>query len=562
MGEGEGFFTKAPASANGVLLIAESPHDLEGRASFMLTRLLGWAGFERGDFGIIPATFCQPPSRIDGAEYEQRAVNHCRTNHYNHLLSQYRVIVPMGNIALNALTGRKRILTTRGYVRPGPFTSHIVPTVDPGFIVRGQAKYASAFINDVRKAVELARTGLPMQVTDYVLDPLPATALEWAKQYRAKLAQQPETLLSYDIETPYSDDDESERGEDDSWHIDRIGFAYEPGSALSIPWSSPYMAAIHTLLNAPGVGVDWNGSAFDRPRVRNAGVEMQRPLRDGMIAWHVLHSDLPKSLGFVATFTCPWQPEWKHLSSQRPAFYNATDADVALRSMIEIEREMKLIPGLWEAYERDVIRLEPVLNVMETAGMPVNAETRLDRAEKLTQRLIDVEREIDAMAPNELRRYSPAMGYVKTPESTEGLTEISVEVEVKRCSQCQMMNPTKPHFRSFKKPTEKKPQNPCANAAVSVGVEVVSRWASRDSWKPSSRNLLAYQSLKKRIIPHKWDKKEGKRKPSMDKKGIKLCLRKYPEDPLYSLILTQRELSKIAGTYIGYVEEVSDAPSS
>ena len=41
----------------------------------------------------------------------------------------------------------------------------------------------------------------------------------------------------------------------------------------------------------------------------------------------------------------------------------------------------------------------------------------------------------------------------------------------------------------------------------------------------------------------------------MDKKAIKKCQGKYPDDPLYPLILQHRELQKIAGTYIGYVEE-------
>jgi hypothetical protein len=541
-----------------VLLLADSLKDVDGRTSFMLTRLLGWAGLDRSEFTIAPVTFCEPIGKLSGHAAEDSAVAHCRLTQWGRFLETHNVVVPMGNAALYALTGRRGVLETRGYVRPGPLQTHLIPTVSPRFILQGQAKYASAFINDVRKAVNLATTGLPPQLTDYLLDPLPAQAYDWAVRYRTALLHDPTIKLAYDIETPWADEDESERGEDDSWTILRIAFSYEPFKALAIPWASEYMAAIRLLLGSDGDKVDWNGANFDRPRIRHSGVEINGELHDGMVAWHVLHSDLPKSLAFVATFTCPYQAEWKHLSSRQPAFYNATDADVTLRSMIAIEDGLKSIPNLWEVYERDIIRLGPVLRSMELAGMPINHETRLDRAARLTSKLVEVQSQIEALVPTALRKYSPANGYIKAPESTEGLVQIIVDAEVKRCSHCGLINPTKPHFKKFKKPTLKKPQNPCCDATTLTATEEVTRWATLMPWSPSSKNLLDYQKLLGRLQPQKWDKKEGKRKPSMDKKGIKLCLRKYPDDPLYDLVLTQRELQKIAGTYIGYVVEDDD----
>lgn len=556
--EGEGFYIPPPSSSNGVLLLADSLKDVEGRTSFMLTRLLGWAGLDRSQFTIMPVTFCEPLGKLSGHPQEDAAVAHCRLTQWGSYLENHRVVVPMGNAALYALTGRKGVLETRGYVRPGPLQTHLIPTVSPRFILQGQAKYASAFINDIRKATQLAAEGLPVQLTDYLLDPLPAAAYDWAVRYRQALIADPTIKLAYDIETPWADEDESERGDDDSWNIIRIAFSYKPFSALAVPWTAEYMAAIRLLLGSEGAKVDWNGANFDRPRVRRAGVEINGPIHDGMVAWHVLHSDLPKSLGFVATFTCPFQPEWKHLSSRQPAFYNATDADVTLRSMIAIEEGLKSIPNLWEVYERDIIRLEPVLRSMELAGMPINPETRLDRAARLTSKLAEVQTQIEALVPASLRKYSPANGYVKPPASTEGLVQIIVDAEVKRCSQCGLISPPKTHFKKFKKPTLKKPQNPCCDGSVTTTTEEVTRWATLTPWSPSSKNLLDYQKFRGRILPQKWDKKEGKRKPSMDKKGLKICLRKYPDDPLYDLVLTQRELQKIAGTYIGYVVEDDD----
>ncbi len=553
--EGEGFYTSPLLPSNGVVLLADSLKDVDGKTSFMLTRLLGWAGLDRGEFSIIPVTFCEPLGNLSGHPQESNAVAHCKLTQWGSILDHARVIVPMGNAALHALTGRRGILETRGYIRPGPGVTHIIPTVSPRFILQGQAKYSSAFINDVRKATQLAATGFPVQLTEYLLDPLPEQAYAWALEYRAAIAADPSIRLAYDIETPWADEDESERGEDDSWTILRVAFSYKPFHALAVRWAPEYMAAIRLLLGSSGAKVDWNGANFDRPRIRNAGVELNGPQHDAMVAWHVLHSDLPKSLAFVATFTCPFQPEWKHLSSREPAFYNATDADVTLRSMIAIEEGLRSIPNLWEVYERDIIRLDPVLRSMEAAGMPINPATRLDRAGKLTELLAQVTAEIEALAPPQLRKYSPAAGYIKAPISTDGLVQIIVESEVKRCSHCQLVNPTKPHFKRFKKPTLKKPQNPCCEASITTATEEVTRWAMLEPWSTSSKNLLAFQQFHGRIIPQKWDKKLGRRKPSMGREGLNQCARKYPKEPLYPLVLRQRELQKIAGTYIGYIEE-------
>jgi hypothetical protein len=122
-----------------------------------------------------------------------------------------------------------------------------------------------------------------------------------------------------------------------------------------------------------------------------------------MIAWHILHTDLPKRLGFVATFTCPWQPAWKHLSGSRPAYYNAVDADVEWRSMDFIEQELKRT-GLWNVYDRDVLQLEPILVHMSEKGMPVDLEVRYDRAVKLDTDLKRVKAELEALSPLETRK--------------------------------------------------------------------------------------------------------------------------------------------------------------
>jgi hypothetical protein len=427
----------------------------------------------------------------------------------------------------------------------------VLPTVHPSFIQRGQSNYSAAFIHDIQKAVQLARDGYPLEFQNYVLDPPAGEAYAWAKRAAEKLAVG-DGFLAYDIETPGKGDDEDELDDDlpddadSSFKILRISFAAEPYAALSVPWAPEYLPTIRLLLESQWQKVVWN-AGFDNPRIKAAGVAINGLVHDGMVAWHILHSDLPKSLRFVATFTCPWQPEWKHLSNSRPAFYNATDSDVELRSWLAISGELKRT-GLWDVYDRDVIRLDPVLRYMERRGMPIDYETRLDRAKKLAVAQQETAGQMEAAVPLAARRHEPKEGYVKAPNDPSPATHvrITVNVRTRRCPGCNALNPTKPHFRELKKRV-----NPCAGLVPTTQVEPIERWARLVPFKPSREQLMRYQTVMGRPIPRTRDKKTGLMKPTMDKKALKELTNKYPDDRLYKSVQTHRALDKIAGTYIG-----------
>lgn len=553
---------------NGVTLLGEALGEEEsiagrpfvGKAGFKLTRLLEWAGFDRSNFDIFNAAWCRPPSNLlEGQPYERPSIDWCKSAHWGGLLNRAAVVVPMGNVPLASLTGRKGITKLRGYVYAGR-GYHILPTVHPSFIQRGNSNYSAAFIHDIQKAIQLATYGLPPEPTDYTLDPSPAEALRWARTALAEMDVAP-YRLAYDIETPGKDEDEgendTEEGDDKTFFIYRIGFAYKPLHALSVPWTPPYMPAIRLLLESRGEKVVWNGG-FDNPRIRAGGVAINGLIHDGMVAWHVLHSDLPKGLGFVATFTCPFQHEWKSLSHTSPALYNAIDADVEARSMAVIESELRKA-GMWDVYKRDVLDLEPVLQHMSRAGMPVDPEVRLDRALKLEDMLVACRAEAEGLVPREVRTVSPKEGYVKDPIDTSGMVQVPWTGEVARCPVCGMQDPPKPHrdkktLARAGTPGRKKEDripNPCFGAGPVAQVETLSRWARLDPLKLSRELLIRYQQHHNRFIPMKKDKKTGKRRPSMDEKGMKELIRRYPLDLLYQNVLKFRGLDKLASTYIG-----------
>ena len=548
-----------PATAYRVALVGEAPGEEEakqgrpfcGKAGFKLTRLIEWAGLERDRFDIWNVVWCRPPSnQLEGTPYEQAAIEWWAP-YWRPLLSRVDVVVPMGNVALGAFTGSKGILKARGYVGEDGRGTRLVPTVHPSFIQRGQSKYSAAFIYDIQKAVTVAREGMVFEQTNYLLDPSPGVAYEWAQAYRAALERDPLSIrLAYDIETPGKDADESESDLDDpTYFIWRVGFAYQAHSALSIPFTHEYIPTIKLLLGSPGEKVVWN-AGFDNPRLRHNGVEINGLIHDGMVAWHILHSDLPKGLGFVATFTCPYQSAWKHLSTKSPAFYNATDADVELRSFQAIEAEL-VETGLWSVYQKDVLDLDPILTYMSQQGMPIDPVVRLDKAQQLATRQARCLEEMIAAVPLAARRIEHV--YKNTPKEIEGLLSRPSTREIPTCSRCGAHRPRKDHFKTFVKKI-----NPCGGAVSTLHTVEVDEYYRLGDFTPSRHQLMAYQSYLGRGVPSVWDKKEGKRKPSMGEKALKQLMGKFPLDKLYPLVLQYRELDKVAGTYIGRPVDVEE----
>lgn len=526
---------------------AEEGGPFKGKAGFKLTRLIEWAGLDRSQFDIYNVAWCKPPNNeLEGTSYELPAIAHCKSKHWGYLLDRARVLVPLGNVASAQFIGRKGILSTRGYI--WPFEKwHVIPTVHPSYIQRGQAKWSAAVINDLQKAVRLAQEGLPPQVLNYELDPSPIRAYEWAKRYRERLAYDSRIKLAFDIETPGKGEDEDDvdldsGAPDKTWHIERIGFSYEPLGALSIPWTPEHMATIRLLLESSGDKVVWN-AGFDVPRIRRAGVEIHGLIHDGMVAWHILHSDLPKKLGFVATFTCPWQPAWKHLSGAKPAFYNATDADVELRSMLRIEEELHK-NDLWNVYQRDVLDLEPILVHMHNKGMPIDPDIRLDRATKLSQMFAEVKSKLESCVPLEARKIDHV--FVNPPKDTSTLHSRHATRRISVCDRCGAQKPRKDHFKLFKRKS-----NPCAGAGITDVDVVVDEYYRLAEFTPSRDQLIRYHRYHKRPLPMTFDKKTGGKKISFGEKQIKELQIKYPLDPLYKLVLDYRQIDKMAGTYIG-----------
>lgn len=579
------------SGSNGICIVGEALGATEvdagepfvGKAGFTLDKAFKRGGMNRDEFYITNACHCQPPfNKLAGQWYMQDALNHCSKYLDQEILDfKPKVIVGLGAIPLKTLVPECQvgIQNARGYVFwSKKYNCWVINTIHPSFILRGKTAWMQVLIHDLQRSIEIARDGFSYAEVDYTLDCSPSDAHIWVDKFERHWVENQDLFLSCDIETPgkTSGDEEDldpEANEVVDQTILRCGYSYKEGHALSIPWDGPYRQVHERLLKFNCQHLWWNGS-FDIPHINAQHIEIGGTNLDGMIAFHILNSDLKKSLGFVAPFFAKRYPMWKHLNSEQPAHYNACDADVAginMRGTVELLKKH----GMWKVYEEFVLELDPVYSAMTRAGMPVNYAARVKSSKELIRRRDIIRAKLNEIVPDSLKPLSPKEGYKKTPKDTTGLSEVVFNGILNRyCSNCNLLTPKKSHFKPkdgkfctvcgekwtkshLKKHNgecELKQINPCSTATVIEKLEGETRWARVDPFTPSSKGILKFQEFKKH--PVIFTGRGVDKKPTTNEKALSKLVGKYPDEEFYTLALEDRELTKVGGTYIGWVEEV------
>lgn len=563
---GAGWVGASGSGSNGILLVGEAAGADEervgrpfvGAAGFYLDRLLKRAGLDREAFRIHNVLSCRPPgNNLLGAPYEHSAIRHCAPN-LDHTVSSMRpsVVVALGGIPLRRLTAGEydRISRIRGFVLPGPEGSWLIPTFHPSYLLprEGQAntsRFVGAVIWDLKRAVKIARDGFSRRPCTYLCDPPPAAAEAWADEFFLALRGDPAIWLSWDIETDYklkvadeealSTAQDDEDGDDDEAQarpahdpILRIGFSYRAGHALSIPWAGPYLPTITRLLLGAPRTIGWNSSTFDVPTVEAAlGVTLPGVNYDFMWAWHLLQSDLPRGLEAVAAWATDLLP-WKHQAEALPAWYNAVDADAALRCALWIEAELRSA-GQWALFERHVVALDPILiRAGRTTGVHIDlaAQGALEARLAAEQRALD--EATQGAVPDVVR---PRKYYKRAPKGQESHVETTTLRE-RVCSACGKLRVNVKH--------------PCLKTGATLGTaeRVGEVYFVYRRFNPNSvQQLLAY--IRHFKHPYATHRKTGK--ISIPKKHLQRLARTFgAKHPLYALALRARAVKKTLGTYV------------
>lgn len=586
--------------SNGILVVLEAAGADEeiagiptvGAAGQYLWNQLHRVGIEREGFRIHNVLSCRPPgNKLAKMPYEGAVIAHCSplldatiSQHVDHckVVGKTPVIIALGKIAFKRLMGvtdRDEVMKESylGY----PFWSHrynswIISAYHPSHLMQGKQHLTPILTWVFQRAIEIADGGLVLDQLNYIEDPDAWAFQLWVDDYERYCVAHPEAVLSYDIETPYKqgkDEADITRAEDGDGAILRCSFSYIPGHAVSVPWRASYYPALADIFAFKASKVGWNNSQFDAPKIREY-FPINGDDIDAMLAWHVLNSSFPKGLGFVTPFYGKSMSMWKHLSREKPAFYNACDADAALRCWIGIKADLEK-SNLWHVFNRHVTEVHRVFKYMSDQGVVLDTQMRADAEVRLQGLLDGIESEMSNAIPLAAKRLKV---FKKTPKEIKaieaefgnyhnqllmerayhqaikdtGMLQVEGKAKVAICPKCGMIGIKANHFKSIGKKRLKtgEADNECVGFKSQKHEISQQLWAVPLDWKASKLGLTNYQGA----VKHSpiFDRRKGK--TTYDETAMMRLMAKYPNDKLYPLILDHREKAKLLNNYIGVTQ--------
>lgn len=586
-----------PSGVGDVLVVAEAlgkeeeiiGEALVGKSGYTLFQDLKRVDIERESFTLFNVVACRPPdNKLVKMVYEKEAIAHCAPN-LDKVISNVRdrckangktfVIITLGVTAFKRVleldSKKDAALFKAKHYYSYPFWSDtyqawVFNAPHPAFLVRGKTYLWPVVRFVFKRALEVSTGGMRLAETKYLLDPPSVGFDDWVNGYEQELARTPDSPLSYDIETPYKkkvkDEEELSKEEGDlpdDHIILRIGFSYwnsltNSTSTVSIKWSAEFMASIERLFSIATYVLGWNSDKYDFPRV-NRQVKVEGIGLDGMVAWHILNTSLPKALGFVTPYYNQDVLMWKHLADDQPAFYNAKDAEMALLNFRGIKADL-IKNRLWHVYERHWIELYKAIKYMTGKGVMRDNQMRQDAEVTMSTLLDEIEARMEAAIPDDARdiKVFKTMPKVARPiyelfpeprsvedreklnavlkESAEGLFEFVKDYPVEFCGSCGLEKPTKWKAHS----------SLCGGGAEVITIPQTV-WGRYLDFKISKKRMTSYQAS----FAHQAIRDRKEHKVTFNADAIEVLCKKYPEDKLYPEILKHRKVSKLLSTYVG-----------
>jgi uracil-DNA glycosylase family 4 len=398
------------------MLIGEAPGEMEdrtglpfkGRAGNTLNTLLSQAGIIRSQCLIANVARDRPPGNDIKHYFVDKGckVPTPRMLEYIALLQKeietYKpnVVVPLGNTALWALTGRKGIKHARGSVTTSTLVpgQKLLPSYHPQAIGYDW-KLATTMVMDLKKALYHSRfPEVPEDKRQLVIDPTKAHFIELCQ----RLLDEKEPI-AVDIEAVQA-------------HINRIGFSNSTSHAFTLgilKGTVPFFPENDELEIWEWIGrviselpIIYHNAVYDLPVLflRN-GIPTPDLYMDTLVAAHILWPELPKSLEYVTSILLD-VPAWKHLSETAPGEYNALDALNTKAISVIMENLLKK-RDLWEVFQREMSWIEPA-SMLQLQGLYVNMEKKESLCDEANEKLKKADAELLKLVGKEVNYNSPA----------------------------------------------------------------------------------------------------------------------------------------------------------
>jgi uracil-DNA glycosylase len=406
-----------------VMLVGEAPGAEEeaqgvpfvGASGIELNRMLHEAGMSRSEVFVTNVARERPPGNdidcyiaktkkdrtpfhvlyrdryvtrqiVDGTILLNREIREVKPN----------VIIPVGNVSMWALTGKWGITKWRGSMLTAPEYPGvaIVPTYHPAAVLR-QWDWRAIAVNDLRRAARLRSAPLQRPQWQFIVRPSFPQVIQTLDQLYVRAHHRDPLRISFDIETR-------------SGHIACAGLSWSLTQALCIPFmcvgrpegywpedeEAEIVCRLHRLLTHPNTHVVGQNLLYDAQYTWRHWHFVPHITQDTMISQHAIFSDLPKSLGFLASMYCDYYVYWKDegkdwdkgLGEDQLWIYNCQDCvytgEVADEELHAVRRM-----GLGRVHDAQQKMFWPVLQAMQR-GVRVDANRRKEL-------ILEVRHEID-----------------------------------------------------------------------------------------------------------------------------------------------------------------------
>lgn len=374
---------------------AERMGPFQGGSGRILSILMAHAGINRREVWIGNAVKCRTPM---GQSPSQAAIQACWKNFVRDEVesSPANVILALGEIALNVLTGKKGIGLYRGVPTEGPGGRKVFPTWNPAFIIKAQHQWAFAVHDLARAAAQSAFPEIrrvPIEVIRQA--DVGATRADLLGAIRRRRA------ATFDFETtglsPQLDS------------IRMCGFAGGPDKAYVYDWTTGAQQVFDEILRDPSIEVcGQNILYFDLPfaEAKGGGIWTSpqivsdlwsRRVFDTMVAFHLCNSSYgqtsiasqnkgsyqgargaEKDLAFIASVHTDME-YWKGRDNYRDDIYTVCGKDVLAtdRSAYDPETGIKAELeryGMLDLYYKHVLPVHLPLHRMHQRGMRIDQE--------------------------------------------------------------------------------------------------------------------------------------------------------------------------------------------
>ncbi len=402
-----------------IMFVGEAPGEEEessgrpfvGNAGQVFNELLAHCGLVREEVFITNVIKVRPPNnKVPRLKELGLSVDDFIDELYDEIQAvQPKIIVPMGNIALDALLNETSITKHRGSVfsrqlhknrgkrlwvaTPETNVEFVIPTLHPSYYFR-VAKMKPIGKADFIRVREALAGRLDIIARKTIMKPSLIDVLNHIEN----IIECGASCLSFDVET---------------WkgYITCLAIATKPDEAFCIPfWSargqywSPnselqVWAALKRLFATPIPKIAHN-AMFDCKAMAWHGVEVHNMLWDTMLMHHMCYGEMPHDLGFLTSLYTTqvfYKDDGKHWTpkdgDEQYWNYNGLDA------MIPVEIHRKLFDelvefGLDSYYFDEIPKLMQPLTTMSLTGFHIDKKKRDTLIEGFTAERERVETEL------------------------------------------------------------------------------------------------------------------------------------------------------------------------